>query len=259
MAKLTAGIMEGDEESDIEAFFVNACGLNLKDYHKDNRILTRKDFEDNFDKVMGVVEERSSRRETYIVLGYFILLTGSYLPDDLKSKIIDALKWEHEEGLWDEKFIRERKFYLKDFRDKIHAHKPGVELHLVNLKNTNDEDFNYGVIGLDQFWDFVESGKISCKKHLNLDSCGLNAIPDPIFKLNSLESLSLDYNRIDHIPQSIEKLSSLKRLYLSGNFLKTLPEAISNLPTLEILFLDENQFENLPTTIKNLESLNIFF
>lgn len=258
MAKVTAEIMEGDDESDLESYFIKACDIDLRAYHKDRRILTREIFETSFDNIMEIVEKRAFYRETYLVLGYFILLTGAFLPEDLRAKIIDASKWEHEKGYWDERLIRERKFYLKDLREKIRAHKPGVKLHLVYLKNTNDEDFTNGVIGLDQFWDYVDSGKISSRKHINLDSCDLTAIPDPILKSNSLESLSLDYNKIEQIPKSIAKLSTLKRLYLNGNFLRTLPEEISDLSSLEILFLEENQLENLPTSIKNLKSLKIF-
>lgn len=259
MAKLTAEIMEGDEESDLESFFIKACGLDLRDYHKDNRILTRNIFEKNFDKIMEIVERRDSRRNTYLVLGYFILLTGSYLPDDLKIKIIDASKWEHEKGLWDDKFVRERKFYLKDLRDKIRSHKPGVRLHLIRLKNTNDEDFTQGVIGLDQFWNYVDSGKIFSVKHINLDSCGLSSIPEPILGLKYLESLSLDHNKLKYIPKLIANLSSLKKLYLDDNRLQELPDAIGNLSNLEILFLERNQLKTLPKSIKDLKSLRMVY
>ncbi len=259
MAKLTAEIMEGDEESDLASFFIKACGINLKDYHNDDRVLTRDIFEDSFDKIMKIVERRSSRRKTYLVLGYFILLTGSVLPDDLTTKIIDASKWEHEKGLWDKRFVRERKFYLKDLRDKIRAHKPGVKLHLVRLKNTNDEDFIHGVIGLDQFWDYVDSGKICSVKHINLDSCGLSSIPEPIFGLKDLESLSLDHNRLRHIPKLIANLTSLKKLYLDDNHLQELTDAIGNLSNLEILFLEKNKLKTLPASIKNLTSLKVIY
>ncbi|HEC37115.1 hypothetical protein LCGC14_1446290 [marine sediment metagenome] len=258
MAKITAELMEGDEESDLEAFFVKASGVDLRAFHQDRRVLTREIFEARFDKIMEVVEKRASRRTTFLVLGYFILLTGSFLPEDLRFKIIEATKWEHERDSWDTRFVRKRKFYLRDLREKIRAHRPGVKLHLVHLKNGNDEDFTNGIIGLDQFWDCVESGNVFSKKHINLDSCGLTSIPKPIFKLDFLESLSLDYNDIRNVPQSIDKLTSLKRLYLNSNFLKILPETIGNLLNLEILFLEENQLENLPNSFKNLKYLKIF-
>ena len=79
---------------------------------------------------MQVVERRSSRRKTYLILGYLILLTGARLPKDLKAKVIDAASWEYEKGLWEENFIRERRFYLNDFREKIQNHKAGQSTRL---------------------------------------------------------------------------------------------------------------------------------
>lgn len=204
---------------------------------------------------MKVVEKRTSRRKTYLVLGYFILFTGSDLPDGLRTKIIDSSKWKHEKGLWDQSFVRKRKFYLKDLRDKIRAHRPSVKLHLVHLKNIDDEDFNHGTIGLDQFWDYVESGRIYSVRHINLDSCGLSAIPEPIFGLKNLESLSLDHNKLRCIPKLIANLTSLKKLYLDDNHLQVLPDVIGNLTNLQILFLEKNNLKMLPASIKNLKSL----
>ena len=102
MAKLTVEIMEGDEETHLEIYFVKACGLNLMDYNNDERILTQAIFENSFGKILDIIEEHSSRRKVYIVLGYFILLTGSRLPEYLKYKIIETTRWEYEEGLWGE-------------------------------------------------------------------------------------------------------------------------------------------------------------
>jgi len=255
MAKLTAEIIEGDEESDLISFFIKACGISLRDFHNDSRILTKEIFEANFDKVLDIVETRSSSRKTYLILGYLILLTGSHLPADLRSKIIEATKWEYEKGLWDERFIRERKFYLRDLRDKIRAHKPGVKLHLVYLKNAHDENFTHGVIGLNQFWDYVDSGKINTVKHINLDSCNLTEIPNPIFELRSLETLSLDNNKLNEISHHIGELYSLKKLFLDGNQLKTIPKNMIQLDSLEILSLERNYFKSVPTFVSKLKSL----
>jgi len=68
MTKLTAEILEGDEEADLISFFVEACGIDLRDYHRDRRILTRDVFEENLSKIMEIVEKRSSRRKTYLIL-----------------------------------------------------------------------------------------------------------------------------------------------------------------------------------------------
>jgi len=182
-------------------------------------------------------------------------LISKDLPDDLRSKIIKASKWEHERGLWDDRFVRERKFYLKDLRDKIRAHKSGVELHLVRLKNTNDEDFTHGVIGLDQFWDYVDSGEIRSVKHINLDSCNLTEIPTPIFELKSLETLSLDNNKLSKILPRVRDLISLRKLFLDGNQLKNLPIDVIHLDSLEVLSLERNYFNAVPLFITKLKSL----
>ena len=204
---------------------------------------------------MEIVENRSSRRKVYLVLGYFVLLTGSFLPDDLRTKIIDAANWGHEKGLWEEKFIRERKFYLKDLQNKIRAHKPGVILHLVRLKNANDEDFTEGVIGIDQFWDYIDSGRIYSIKRINLDSCNLTEIPTPVFDLKLLETFSFENNKLSKIPPRIGDLRSLKRLYLNRNQLKTLPTNLIHLESLEVLSLEKNFFKALPSFIIELKSL----
>jgi len=259
MAKLTAEIMEGDEESDLASFFIKACGLNYRDFLDDDRILTREIFENNFNNIMQIVEQRSNRRKTYIILGYFILLTGARLPNDLKVKIIKAANWEYEKGLWEERLIRERKFCLKDFQEKIQAHKTGHSTNLISLKNINNEDFDFGAIGLAQFWDAVSTGEIHSLRHINLDCCNLTSIPEPVFELGQLETLSLDYNEIKEIPESIGNLRSLKKLFLSGNQLKTLPKSIGELNFLETLFLEKNNLEILPNSFSNLKSLNELF
>ena len=255
MAKITAEIMEGAEESDLESFIVKACGIDLRAYHKDKRILTRKIFEARFDKIMEVVDKRASRRKTFLVLGYFILFTGSFLPEVLRAKIIDASKWKHEKRSWEKQFVRERKFYLKDLREKIRAHSPGLKLHLVRLKNINDLDFTHGVIGLNQFWEYVESGRYQKVKHINLDGSNLSTIPAPIFDFTSLQTLSLDNNNIHNIPCLIRNLTSLKKLFLDGNQLSTFPLEIVELESLEVLSLDSNQFKILPPFITSLKSL----
>ncbi len=259
MAKLTAEILEGDEESDLASFFIKACGLNYRDFLDDDRILTKDIFEKNFKNIMQVVERRSSRRKTYLILGYFILLTGARLPNDLKVKIIDAANWEHEEGLWEEMLIQERRFYLSNLKEKIQTHRVGQSTRLVSLKNVNNEDFNLGVIGLNQFRAAVKTGKIHSLKHINLDCCNLTSIPEPIFELGQLETLSLEYNEIKEIPESICKLKSLERLFLSGNQLRALPSSLGELDSLRILFLEENKIETIPDSIIHLKSLKEVF
>lgn len=257
MAKLTAEIMEGDEESDLEYLFVTTCGLNYNEYLNDDRILTRSLVEDNYDKIMEIVKTRSTRRVTFLVLGYLFLLTGANLSNTLKYKIIDSTKWEHEKDLWNQNLINERKFYLKDLEDKIRNHKAGQITRLVKLKNINDEDFNQGIIGITQFLDFLHSEDLNSVKHINLDSCNLSNIPDAIFDLKSLETLSLDNNNLDFIPDSIGDLKSLRKLFIEGNRIEEIPDSIGKLNQLEDLFMARNNLIVVPTSLACLKNLKI--
>ena len=255
MAKQSPEIMEGDEESDVASFFMDICGLDYIDVLNGKCDLTREIWEKNLDKILNLVKERSASRVTYLIFGYFTLLTGANLPAHLRPAILDAADWKYEEGRWDDPdFILERKFYLEDFSQKIRDHKPGKITHLIELKNF-EQDLKYGAIGLDQFWEFVFTKKIFSVKHINLDSCDLEEIPESIFVLINLKTLSLDYNQIKDIPAEIGNLVSLEELYLSDNEIIQIPETIGNLTSLKMLYLNNNKLVKIPEAIGNLLSI----
>jgi len=249
MARLGPEIMEDDEECDVASFFFEVCGLEYSDFIGNKKILTREIWEANLEKILQIVKERASRRATYFVFGYITLLTGSRLPAHIRPVILDVAKWEHEKNSWlDKEFAIERKFYLDDFRQKIHDHRSGRPTRLIYLKN-GSEDITHGVIGINKFWEHIISGEISSKIHLNLDSSNLFEIPEPVFDLDHLKSLSLERNNIMEVPSEIENLTSLEDLDISWNSLTTLPTSIGNLASLKSLSCDHNKITTLPESL----------
>lgn len=86
----------------------------------------------------------------------------------------------------------------------------------------------------------------------------LQALPESVSNLKSLEILTLCSNQLSTLPKSISNLSSLRELFLYSNFLSTLPESIGNLKSLQVLDISHNQISTLPESIGNLTSLQTF-
>ena len=266
MARSSPAILDDDEEIDLASFMLGACGLDYGDFFLDERILTRENFEKNFKFLRKMVESRSFRRAPYFVIGYFILITGAEMPEDLRRDIIEAAKFKHERGCWFSKRHEiERKIYLEDFREKISAYKSGQKLHPIQLIYFNGESNLYTkyrsevVIGLNKFRELCETGEISKIKHILLQGWGLKTIPTQIFDLMELESLSLEHNLINQIPENISNLTLLKDLYLGYNEIKTFPESLIKVPSLEFLSLNNNFISSIPKEIINFKSLKELF
>lgn len=191
------------------------------------------------------------------MIGYFALLTGAEISENLRRNILEAANWEHEEGYWtDEGFALKRRMYLEDFQEKIQIHKAGQKLHTARFKY-HEKDFleSKVVIGINQFRDYCDHGKIQEIKHINLDGWGLKSIPQEIFKLINLKTLSLEFNQLSDIPDEISNLTSLKHLYLDYNLLKTIPEYIGMLSSLKAFSIIHNNISHLPESVKNLKYL----
>lgn len=249
MGKQSAEIKEGDDESDIASFFADVCGVDSE------FDITRELWEKNLDKLVDIVNERSIRNTTYLIFGYFTLKLGATLPPHIRPKLLEAANWENDRYDWfEEKYAALRRFYLKDFQQKIRDYKPGNPTHLIFLKNRY-KDLTDGVVGLDQFWKYVFSKKIFSVKHVNLDSCDLEEIPAPIFDLVNIETLSLEHNQIKEIPSGIGRLTSLKKLFLNNNQIIEISPNIGKLINLTALFLDDNKIAGLPESFGNLASL----
>lgn len=266
MARIDVGILLDDEEADIAAFMLEACGIDSTDFYYDERVLTRENFEKNYEVLEKMVQVRQPRdfimkndprRAPYFVIGYFALLTGAKISEGLRQGILEAAKWEHEEGYWtDEGFALKRRIYLEDFQEKIQIHKAGKRLHAASFKYS-EKDFmdSKVVVGVNQFQDFCDYGKIDIIKHVNLDGWGLKSIPQEVFELTNLKSLSLEFNQLTKIPDEISNLKSLKYIFLGYNLLKSLPKSIGMLLSLKDLNIIHNTISDLPKSIKKLKNL----
>lgn len=264
MARCSPNVLgDDDEELDTASFMLNACGLGYGDFYDDERILTRENLEKNFIFLRKMVDNRSFRRAPYFVIGYFILITGADMPEDLRREILDAAKWKHEiGGYWLDKRVEVcRKICLKDFRQKIRAHKPDQKLHPIRLIYPDGKFGIYTkyrsqtVIGLDEFHKSCKSGRIYDAKHLLLQGWGLKDIPEIVFKIKGLETLSLSANELQNIPAEISNLKTLKSLDLYSNQLTNLPDSIGELPSLESLSIGNNQISALPSSMSRLKRL----
>lgn len=266
MARIDVDILLDDEDADVAGFMLEACGIDSPDFYDDERILTRENFEKNYDVLEKMVQVRQPddiiamnepSRAPYFVIGYFALLTGAKISEKLRQGILEAAKWEHEEGYWlDEGFALKRRIYLEDFQEKIQIHKAGQKLHAASFKYSEKDFINSKVVvGINQFKNYCDYGKIQDIKHVNLDGWGLKSIPQEVFELNNLKSLSLEFNELSEIPSEISNLTSLTRLYLNYNLLELLPESIGKLSSLKSLSIIHNRISHLPESLKDLENL----
>lgn len=172
MARGSARILDDDEEIDTISFMLDACGLDYIDFISDERILSRENLEKNFPSLIKMVENRSFSRAPFFVIGYLILITGAKMSEDLRSKILEKSKFDHEEGRWlDKRFEIERKLYLEDFRSKISTHTSGLKLHPIQLRYFGGKQDLYNnyrsqvIIGLQEL---KESSDFSKVRHLLL-------------------------------------------------------------------------------------------
>lgn len=264
MARCSPNVLgDDDEELDTASFMLDACGLEYGDFYDDERILTRENLEKNFIFLKKMVDNRSFRRAPYFVIGYFILITGAEMPENLRREILNAAKWKHEiGGYWLDKSVEVcRKICLKDFRQKIRAHITGQKLRPIRLIYPDGNFDIYTkyrsqtVIGLEEFHKSCKSGRIYNAKHLLLQGWGLKAIPEIVFKIKGLETLSLRANRLKYIPAEISNLKTLKDLDLYGNQLTNLPDSIGELSSLENLSIGNNQISALPISMSRLKHL----
>ena len=249
----------GDDAVDLEAHFIDICGVNLYDYFEDEKALTREKFQKHFDDILCLVENYAPdfpeyNNIAYQMLGLFILKLGAKLPGDVRERIIDATDWKIDRKIrWSHYWMFQRQFYLYDLREKIKNHKYGKITHLVELDIADVREFQDLSIGLRQYNSFTKSGRIKSINHVNLDSCGLKKIPDSIFELEHLEALSLIGNELSHIPDEIGKLVSLERFYLKYNYIKELPDSMIKLKNLRFLILSNNQLKSVPKFILEFE------
>jgi len=255
MARDGAEILADDEERDVLDFMLEACGLDSRDFYRDERILTSQNLEKNFKFLEKMVDGRASRRAPYFVLGYLMLITGAKIDTELRRELLEISKWEYEVGLWSKDFIINRKTCLDDFREKIKIHRPYIMLRPVKLKYFCNLDSLKTIIGLKNFNKTIDTGETDKIHHIKLDGWNLKKIPDEIFRFRNLRSLSLEFNQIKDIPNKISKLSFLEYLDLGYNYIESFSNSILELDSLTNLYLDHNLITNIPKGIINLKSI----
>jgi leucine-rich repeat protein SHOC2 len=88
--------------------------------------------------------------------------------------------------------------------------------------------------------ELIEQARIEKWDILDLESRGLDELPENICTLHHLEILDLECNELNKIPDSIGSLTNLTELYLGFNELEKLPKSIGNLTNLTKLYLNIN-------------------
>lgn len=260
MARLGPEVLESDEEMDLMEFYLNACGLDYSDILDDERILTAENFQPALNMIFQMHKNRSFRRMSYFVVGYLFLITGTNIPEDLRKDILEATKWEWEDGYWGgEEFAMQRKLCIEDFQEKIRMHRAGIKLHPIRLEEFSNMDLSKAVVGFKQLNETISKGGLDGIRHIKLDGWNLEEIPNPIFDLKQLETLSLQHNQIREIHRDIIKLSSLKWLDLSYNSFVDFPLAILSLESLKELLLDHNFIAEIPESIGKLEMVELLY
>ena len=126
---VSVNIMAGDLPWDIEYFIVNEiCGLDHKEYWKNNRILTKELFQENFDKIIEGIEELffNNIYTAYLVLGRFVLLLGADITEEIRAFIIHTCYRPLEKYRWTPDEIEDRKYVIKELKTKIESYKNGI-------------------------------------------------------------------------------------------------------------------------------------
>lgn len=99
-------------------------------------------------------------------------------------------------------------------------------------------------------------------RYLHLYGCALEALPEDLNHLVSLETLNLSCSHFKHLPNSVTMLKHLKALYLRHcQVLEKLPEDIGRLESLEKLDLAFCKIRDIPSsicTLKHLRELCLF-
>jgi len=259
MAFLNPSIMGGDYQVDVESEILSICSVSYDDYFNNDRRLDAAILEKNLDLIVSHIKNHVSHL-AYQVLGFFIVKSGAKVPESLKDEILSSAEWTIDKKVdWGDEWIKARKVYLEDLRNKLRSHKAGVLGYLIDLKLSKFPDFGIISIGLDQLNINFEAKKFDTIEHINLDTCNLLEFPDQILSFTNLKTLSLEHNMLSKIPDSINRLETLNALYLNGNNLNDIPDSIGDLKNLEILGLQYNNLKTLPRSIQDLTRLKSIF
>jgi len=105
----------------------------------------------------------------------------------------------------------------------------------------------------DPIWGLL--GRITDLRRLDLRHCSLDALPQEVCSLQTLQVLILAKNRFAVLPPELGDLENLEVLLLTGNRLHALPAALGNLKKLRQLFLNQNNLQDLPERLSQLTQL----
>jgi len=258
MSRKKAEILMDDEEMDVFGFMLQAIGYEYTstDVKFGKNLIDRENVEKNFHVLEKMVENRSFRRVPYFAIGYLIMITGAHMPEALRQEILEAARWEHEEGQWlDAEFALKRKICLQDFRDKISLYKSGQKFFPSSISYSAIREIDNTIYKPEQLQEIFDSKDMYKVKHINLDGWGLKIIPGVIYECGNLKTLSLEHNQISELPEKIGTFKLLQRLYLNDNELTKLPDSVNDLVSLKALSVTNNPISSLPKTLKNLKNL----
>jgi hypothetical protein len=240
------------------------CGINFDDYFMGKKSLTMRTLEDHIEDIIERLEKMKANinksddpffygdyvtdiRDAaigYQILALLVLETGAFLPEKVKEEVLKSTTWEFDkEWKWAPNAINIRKFYLNEFRQKILNHGPGIQHKFIDLKINTDKGLETAVIGLEQFHEYIQSGKIKEITYINLDCCQLKEVPEELFTFSHIQRLSLEHNYLTSLPENIDNFKSLKDLYLTDNNISSLPQSIKNLKSLVIISLYNNPID----------------
>jgi Leucine-rich repeat (LRR) protein len=98
-----------------------------------------------------------------------------------------------------------------------------------------------------QLLDAFISVHRNSEKGLSLVSKGIQALPEQLGALKSLETIFLNGNQLETFPESVGELARLSMLFAHNNQLSRLPVSLSRLEYLRFLDLHNNKLESLPS------------
>ncbi|XP_067867957.1 volume-regulated anion channel subunit LRRC8D-like [Heterodontus francisci] len=119
-----------------------------------------------------------------------------------------------------------------------------IELSILNNKNKLEMLHNLG--------SMVNLAR------LDLQSCGLEKIPQGIFGLSNLHELNLQGNELTTIEEieNLQRLRKLSSFNLSFNKIRSIPNSFSFISNLERFNASNNQIETLPNSMFTIQKLH---
>lgn len=93
-------------------------------------------------------------------------------------------------------------------------------------------------------------------KHLALEECGLEHLPEELLQMRKLRGLSLRGNRLKSIPAGIGRLRQLMYFNAAENELEHLPAQMGHLKKLTVLDLSGNRLRSTGFSFDDLTCLN---